>query len=85
MVFDSLKQRMGGKDDLNPMQIAQNSLFTAREKLELLNQLKAEATGAQSEGDPVAFEPEEIDAAIAHVREGVASGVGTETVFKGDY
>ena len=85
MVFDSLKQRMGGHDQLNPMQIAHHTLFTAREKIELLNQLKAEATGAQAEGDPVAFEPEEIDQAIAEVREGVESGVGTETVLKGDF
>ena len=55
MVFDTLKQRMGGKDQLNPMQIAHHTLFTAREKIDLLNQLKAEATGAQIEGDPVAF------------------------------
>jgi hypothetical protein len=85
MVFDTLKDRMGGKDHLTPMEIANNTLFTAREKIELLNQLKAEVTGAQTEGDPMAFEPEEIDAALAHVHEGVASGVGTETVMKGDY
>ena len=85
MVFDTLKQRMGGEDQLNPMQIAHHTLFTAREKIELLNQLKAEATGAQTEGDPVAFEPEEIDLAIAEVREGVQRGVGTETVLKGDF
>lgn len=85
MVFDTLKQRTGGPNQLNPMQIARHSLFTAREKLDLLNQLKAEATGAQLEGDPVNFEPEEIDAAIAHVREGAARGVGIETVLKGDY
>ena len=85
MVFDTLKQRMGGQDQLNPMQIAHHTLFTAREKIELLNQLKAEATGAQTEGDPVAFEPEEIDLAIAEVREGVQRGVGTETVLKGEF
>ncbi len=85
MVFDTLKQRMGGAGQLSPMQIARHTLFTAREKLDLLNQLKAEATGAQVEGDPVNFEPSEIDDAIAHVHEGVARGVGTETVLKGDY
>ena len=85
MVFDTLKQRMGGSDQLNPMQIARHTLFTAREKLDLLHQLKAEATGAQVEGDPVAFDPEEIDTAIAYVHDGVAQGVGTETVLKGDY
>lgn len=85
MVFDTLKDRMGGRDQLNPMQIAHNSLFTAREKIDLLTQLKAEVTGAQAEGDPVAFDPEEIDQAIAEVREGVQRGVGTETVLKGDF
>ena len=85
MVFDTLKQRVGGQDNLNPMTIAHHTLFTAREKIELLSQLKAEATGAQAEGDPVAFEPEEIDKAIAEVREGVERGVGTETVLKGDF
>jgi hypothetical protein len=85
MVFDTPMQRMGGKDQLNPMQIAHHPLFTAREKIELLNRLKADATGAQAEGDPVAFELEEIDLAIAEVREGVQRGVGTETVLKGDF
>lgn len=85
MVLDSLKQRMGGSDQLNPMQIAHNTLFTAREKIALLNQLKAEATGAQAEGDPVAFDPEEIEQALAEVHAGVENGVGTETVLKGDF
>jgi len=85
MAFDSLKQRMGGGDQLNPMQIAHHTLFTAREKIALLTQIKAEATGAQTEGDAVAFEPEEIDRAIAAVREGVQNGVGTQTVLKGDF
>jgi hypothetical protein len=85
MVFDTLKDRMGGRDHLTPMEIASHTLFTAREKIALLNELKAQATGAQAEGDPVAFEPEEIEEALAHVHQGVAEGVGTETVLKGDY
>ncbi|MBJ3784697.1 hypothetical protein [Devosia sediminis] len=85
MVFDTLKQAMGGGDNLNPMLIAHHTLFTAREKIDLLNQLKAEANGALAEGKPVDFEPEEIDRAIAEVREGVESGVGTETVLRGDF
>lgn len=85
MVFDTLRQRMGGSDELNPMFIAHHTLFTAREKIELLNELKAEANGAVAEGRPVDFEPEEIDRAIAEVREGVESGVGTETVLRGDF
>ena len=85
MVFDSLRDRMGGHDNLTPMQIAQNSLFTAKEKIELLNQLKANLTGVQQEGDDVGFDAEEVDAAIAEVRQGVQDGVGTETVLKGDF
>ena len=85
MVFDTLKQRMGGGDQLNPMQIAHHTLFTAREKIELLNQLKADVTGASQEGDELGFDPEEIDRAIAEVRRGVQSGVGTDTVIKGDF
>ena len=82
MVFDSLRDRMGG--NVSPMTIAHNTLFTAKEKIELLNQLKADATGAQREGDDIGFDAEEIDAAIAEVRQGVENGVGAETILKGD-
>lgn len=85
MVFDSLRDRMGGHANLSPMQIAHNSLFTAKEKIELLSQLKAEVTGAQQEGDDMGFGAEEIDAAIAEVRQGVENGVGAETVLRGDF
>lgn len=85
MVFDTLKQRAGGADNLSPMQIAHNSLFTAQEKIELLNQLKAEATGAVKDDDAGGFDAEEVDQAIAEVRRGVASGVGGQTVLKGDF
>lgn len=85
MVFDALRQRAGGRDNLNPMQIAQNSLLTAREKLDLLHQIKAEVSGEAVNRDELGFDPEEVDTAIAHVREGVQNGVGTQTVLKGDY
>ncbi len=85
MAFDSLKDRQGGKDRLRPMEIAHNPLFTAREKIALLNDLKAEVTGAQQEGDDLGIDAEEIDAAIAEVHQGVQSGVGTGTVLKGDF
>ncbi|WEK03305.1 MAG: hypothetical protein P0Y65_14020 [Candidatus Devosia phytovorans] len=67
MLFDSLQDRMGGDDKITPMGIAHNSLFTAKEKLELLNQLKADATAAGEEGREIGFEAEEIDNAIAEV------------------
>jgi hypothetical protein len=85
MVFDSLRDRMGGNDKVTPMSIAHNSLFTAKEKIELLNQLKADVTGATQEGKELGLDPEEIDQAIAEVRRGVQSGVGTETIVKGDF
>lgn len=85
MVFDSLRDRMGGNNNLSPMQIAHNSLFTAKEKIELLTQLKANVTGARQEGDEVGLDAEEIDAAIAAVRQGVENGVGTHTVLKGNF
>lgn len=85
MVFDSLRDRMGGHDNVTPMSIAHNSLFTAKEKIELLNQLKADVTGATQEGKEIGFDPEEIDEAIAAVRQGVQSGVGSETIVKGDF
>ena len=85
MVFDSLRQRMGGHDNLSPMQIAHNPLFTAKEKIELLQQLKADVTSANSNGDDLGFDAEEIDAAIAEVRQGVENNVGADTVLKGDF
>ena len=85
MAFDSLRERMGGSDSVTPMEIAHHTLFTAREKIELLNQLKADLTGAHHEGKPMGVDPEEIDAAIAEVRQGVQDGVGTDTVAKGDF
>ena len=85
MVFDSLRERMGGEDRITPMGIAHHTLFTAKEKLDLLRQLKADATGARQDGTELGFAPEEIDQAIAEVRRGVQSGVGSETVIKGDF
>ena len=85
MVFDSLKDRMGGRQNLTPMQIAHNTLFTAREKLDLLNQLKADVANGGEEGDDFGFTAEEVDEAIAEVHQGVQDGVGAETVLKGDF
>lgn len=84
MVFDSEGGGAGDHHQLAPMQIAHNSLFTAREKIELLQQLKANVTGAQQEGSDVGFDAEEIDAAIAEVRQDVANGMGSETILNGD-
>lgn len=85
MVFGSLADEITGRDNLTPMQIARHSLFTAREKLDLLNRLKADASGAEAEGRAFGFASGEIDEAIAYVRQGVQDGVGAETVLKGDF
>ena len=70
---------------ISPQGIAHNSLLTAKEKLELLQRMKADVTGAQQEGDGLAFDAEEIDAAIAEVHQGVQDGIGGQTVLKGDF
>ena len=85
MAFDSLKDRMGGQDSVTPMEIAHHTLFTAKEKIELLNQLKADATVAAQEGREIAVDSDEIDGAIAEVRQGVRDGVGADTVLRGDF
>ncbi|MBN9335012.1 hypothetical protein [Devosia sp.] len=78
-----LEGQLAGRGNLTPMQIAQNSLFTAREKLDLLGQMRADAAGAEAEGDAFGFSSAEIAAAIAHVRRGVEDGGRSKTVFKG--
>jgi hypothetical protein len=83
MSLDSAEKRAGGST-LTPLGIAGHPLFTAREKIELLQQIKAEITGA-AEGDAYrGFSAEEIDEAIARVRQGVQDGVGAGTVLEGD-
>jgi hypothetical protein len=85
MPLPSLKDQAGGRDKLLPMHIANNSLLSAREKLDLLTEMKAGATGALEDGGDIGFDPAEIDLAIAEVRRGVQDGVGSETVLKGDF
>ena len=58
----------------SPMQIAHNPLFTAREKIDLLNQLKAEVTGETANPDALAYDPAEIDAAIEEIKLEVQQG-----------
>ena len=84
MSFDKLEDRAGGKDGLMPMQIAHNPLLTAREKLDLLNRLKAEVTGALENSEDLGVSPSEIEEAIQEIRLDVQNGVGEETVLRGD-
>ncbi len=84
MAFDNLVSRAGGKDALMPMQIAHNPLLTAREKLDLLNRLKAEVTGALENSEDLGLSPGDIEEAIQEVKVDVQNGVGEETVLRGD-
>lgn len=84
MAFDSTEVRMGGKSNFTPMQIAHHTLFSAREKLDLLHKIKAEVTGAVQNEDALGFSPEEIDEAINEVRLGAQNGEQTKTVIWGD-
>lgn len=84
MVFDTLKVRIGGHSHLSPMEIAHHSLFTEHEKIDLLNQLKAEASGQTENEDDIGYSPEEIDQAIAEVRMGTQNGEPAATVLGGD-
>lgn len=84
MAFGSPEGQRSGQDQLTPMQIARNSLFTAREKLDLLKELKADAGGAEAEGRAFGFTSGEIDDAIAHVHQDVQDGMGTQTGSKGE-
>jgi hypothetical protein len=85
MLFDSLKERAGGPTKLMPMEIAHHTLFTAREKLELLQQLMAEVSGEAANRDKLGFSPEEVEAAIAEVRAGAQDNVAANTVLRGDF
>ena len=84
MAFDSLQSRMGGRANFTPMQIAHHTLFTAKEKLDLLNRIKSEVSGAVRNVDDLGFSPEEVDDAIAQVRLGAQNGEQTRTVIWGD-
>lgn len=84
MVMDSIESRAGGKNALTPKQIAHHPLLTASEKVELLQNLKAQVTGAMENDLDLGFSPAEIDAAIEEVKLGAQDGEQTETVLGGD-
>lgn len=84
MVLDSSEHRAGGRGGLMPMQIAHHTLFTAREKITLLQRLKAEVTSALDNDHDIGLDPAEIDAAIEEVKLGAQQGAQTKTVLRGD-
>ena len=67
----------------SPMQIAHNPLFTAREKIEMLSELKAEMTAEAANPDKLAYGPDEIDAAIAEIKLEVQDGTRPEISIVG--
>lgn len=84
MIFDSLRDRAGGRAHLAPMEIAHHTLLTAREKIELLDDLKMRSTACEKVADGYGYSAEEVDAAIAEVRMGTQNGEPTRTVLFGD-
>lgn len=67
----------------SPMQIAHNPLFTARERIEMLHELKAEVTGEAANPDAFGYDPDEIDAAIAEIKLEVQEGTRPEISIVG--
>ena len=70
----------------SPMEIAHNPLLTTREKIDLLNRLKAAVTGEDDNPDALAYEPEEIDQAIEELKLEVQDGTRpTTSAWGADY
>jgi hypothetical protein len=67
----------------SPMEIAHDPLFTAREKIEMLYELKAEVTGEAANPDHLGYDPGEIDAAIAEIKLEVQDGTRPEISIVG--
>lgn len=76
--------RPGRKPGFTPRQIAQNTLFTAKEKLDLLHRIRAEVSGRVQNEDALGFSPQDVDEAIAEVRLEAQHGERTRTVIWGD-
>jgi hypothetical protein len=50
----------------------------------MLNELKGEVTGREANPDHLGYSPDEIDAAIAEIRQEVQDGTRPETSLVGD-
>jgi hypothetical protein len=74
MAFEPDNGRADGNVETTPMQIAHHPTFTAKEKMDLLQQLKAEAMSIAEDGVPVAFELSDIDTAIEDVKRRAEEG-----------
>jgi hypothetical protein len=58
----------------SPMQLAHNPLFTAREKIDMLSELKAEVTSEHADPTRLGGYANQIDAAIAEIKLEVQEG-----------
>lgn len=75
-----IKSKLGlldGKRYLTPEEIAHHDFFSRQEKLDVLHELKAEASGAISNDDGVGYTVEEIESAIAEVKSETGSPIKT--------
>lgn len=77
-MLDSLLKRAGGRGNVNPMQIAHNTLLTHREKIDLLTQLKTEMAKQEESAE---FSAEELDIAIQEVRIASQNNDGSHTIL----
>lgn len=85
MTLDPAAESHGGEGQgLSPMQIANHPLFTAREKLGLLTELRTGLAAMAGNAAALSFTAGEVDAAIAAVRQRAASGLEAGMLPAGD-
>jgi hypothetical protein len=84
MAFETDDGQTDAGVETTPMQIAHHPTFTAKEKMDLLLQLKAEAVSIAEEGMPVAFQLSDIDAAIADVKRSAEEGENAFASMRGE-
>lgn len=80
---DTSRNGDSGHSTLDPMRIANHPLFTAREKIELLEELRDGVTRAVDGPGVVEFSPEEIEAAIDEVKQAAERGA-TDRLARSD-
>jgi hypothetical protein len=83
MAFEPETGRTDENAPLTPMHIARHPTFTAKEKMDLLQQLKAEAVSIAENGMPVAFELSDIDTAIEDVKRSAEEGENAFASMRG--
>lgn len=82
MRAEPAESRRSDRDSLSPMQVAQHPLFTAREKIEMLEEMRAGFSNI-SDIDGFGFEADEIDVALAEVRLSALSGLTGAAMLEG--